>query len=105
MVDRAALARAAAALNRERAILLRAAPPPGAGADVARATAGVELRGGPPDLVSVVLNANGFNNLLEQIAFLRPRPSASSRAMITITRRAKAQADAAAAPTRQARGR
>jgi predicted nucleic acid-binding Zn-ribbon protein len=48
-----------------------------------------------PDLVSVVLNANGFNSLLDQITFLG-RAEKQQQSVITFTRRAKAQADSAA---------
>jgi len=48
-----------------------------------------------PDLVSVVLNANGFNNLLDQIAFLG-RAEHQQQTIIGVTREAKAQADRAA---------
>jgi septal ring factor EnvC (AmiA/AmiB activator) len=49
-----------------------------------------------PDLVSVVLDAHGFNDLLEQLNFLG-RAEHQQQTIITITRAAKAQADAAAA--------
>ncbi len=48
-----------------------------------------------PDLVSVVLNATGFQNLLEQFSFLRLAEH-QQQSIITITRIAKAQANAAA---------
>jgi septal ring factor EnvC (AmiA/AmiB activator) len=48
-----------------------------------------------PDLVSVVLEAHGFNDLLEQLDFLR-RAEQQQQSIITITRNAKARADAAA---------
>jgi septal ring factor EnvC (AmiA/AmiB activator) len=48
-----------------------------------------------PDLVSVVLNAHGFNDLLEQIDFLG-RAEHAQQSVITATRVAKAQADQAA---------
>ncbi len=51
--------------------------------------------GGHPDLVGVVLSAQGFNDLLEQLTFLRAAES-QQQAIITVTRRAKAQADTAA---------
>jgi septal ring factor EnvC (AmiA/AmiB activator) len=49
-----------------------------------------------PDLVSVVLNAHGFNDLLEQIDFLG-RAEHAQQTVITATREAKAEADQAAA--------
>jgi septal ring factor EnvC (AmiA/AmiB activator) len=48
-----------------------------------------------PDLVSVVLNARGFNDLLEQIDFLG-RAEHAQQSVITATRVAKARADEAA---------
>jgi peptidoglycan hydrolase CwlO-like protein len=50
--------------------------------------------GDRPDLMSVVLEANGFTDLLERIDFLR-RAQQQQQSIITITRTAKAQADAA----------
>jgi peptidoglycan hydrolase CwlO-like protein len=50
--------------------------------------------GNHPDLVSVVLNANGFNNLLEQISFLG-RAEHAQQTIIALTKAAKAQATAA----------
>ena len=51
--------------------------------------------GGQPDLVTVVLDAGGFAQLLDKVTFLHDAESAQQR-IITITRRAKALADAAA---------
>jgi septal ring factor EnvC (AmiA/AmiB activator) len=48
-----------------------------------------------PDLTTVVLNANGFNDLLDQIAFLG-RAEKQQQTIISLTREAKAEADAAA---------
>jgi peptidoglycan hydrolase CwlO-like protein len=50
--------------------------------------------GSTPDLVSVVLESNGFSDLLDKLAFLRKAESQQS-SIITVTRRAKALADAA----------
>lgn len=47
-----------------------------------------------PDLISVVLGAHGFTDLLEQLDFLRLAEQ-QQQSIITITRTAKAQADAA----------
>ena len=47
-----------------------------------------------PNLVSVVLNAHGFTQLLEQINFLG-RAEQQQQALISVTRTAKTQADAA----------
>ena len=51
--------------------------------------------GDRPDLVSVVLNAHGFNQLLEQIDFLG-RAEHQQQSMIFVTKVAKAQATQAA---------
>jgi septal ring factor EnvC (AmiA/AmiB activator) len=51
--------------------------------------------GGQPDLVGVVLSAQGFNDLLERLTFLHAAEH-QQQAMITVTREAKARADAAA---------
>jgi septal ring factor EnvC (AmiA/AmiB activator) len=51
--------------------------------------------GDKPDLVTVVLNANGFKDLLNQIVFLG-RAEKQQQTIISLTREAKAQADAAA---------
>ncbi len=48
-----------------------------------------------PDLTTVVLDANGFNDLLNQIAFLG-RAEKQQQTIISLTRQAKAEADAAA---------
>ena len=50
--------------------------------------------GNKPDLVSVVLESNGFSDLLDKLAFLRKAESQQS-SIITVTRRAKARADTA----------
>jgi septal ring factor EnvC (AmiA/AmiB activator) len=50
--------------------------------------------GDHPDLVSVVLNAHGFNDLLERLNFLSLAEQ-QQRTIITATRQAKAQADSA----------
>src|SRR5437868_5000519 len=49
---------------------------------------------GNPDLVSVVLEANGFTDLLERVTYLRDAEH-QQQAVIAVTRAAKAQADAA----------
>jgi septal ring factor EnvC (AmiA/AmiB activator) len=48
-----------------------------------------------PDLISVVLNAHGFNDLLDELDFLG-RVEQQQQTIIAFTRNAKAQADAAA---------
>jgi peptidoglycan hydrolase CwlO-like protein len=51
---------------------------------------------GSPDLVTVVLESNGFNDLLEKITFLKDAEH-QQQAIITVTRVAKARLAAAAA--------
>ena len=51
--------------------------------------------GDRPDLVTVVLDAHGFNDLLEKLDFLH-RAEQQQQSVIKLTRTAKAQADAAA---------
>ncbi len=48
-----------------------------------------------PDLVDVVLEAHGFNDLLEQLTYLRDAQS-QQQGVITFTRQAKSRADSAA---------
>ena len=48
-----------------------------------------------PNLVSVVLDSNGFKDLLDRLAYLRDAQQ-QQQTIISITRQAKAQADAAA---------
>jgi septal ring factor EnvC (AmiA/AmiB activator) len=48
-----------------------------------------------PDVVTVVLNANGFNDLLDQIAYLG-NAEKQQQALITVTRQARAAANSAA---------
>ena len=94
--DRGALTRAHAALTRElaRVRMLRARLARGRMLLSRQLVSGYE--GDHPDLVSVVLNAHGFNDLLEQITFLG-RAEHAQQTIIALTRTAKAQADGAAA--------
>jgi peptidoglycan hydrolase CwlO-like protein len=94
VVDRADLARAAAALEREQAIVLRLRRRLAWARMLLARQLVASYEGGRPDIVSVVLNAKGFNNLLEQLAFLS-RAEQQQQTIITLTRRAKRQADAA----------
>jgi peptidoglycan hydrolase CwlO-like protein len=50
---------------------------------------------GSPDLINVVLNAQGFSDLLDQVNFLA-RAERAQQTVISVTRTAKAQATAAA---------
>jgi septal ring factor EnvC (AmiA/AmiB activator) len=93
--DRAHLIRLAAALKREQArveVLRKRLA-------WARLLLGRQVvssyEGDHPDLVSVVLNAHGFNDLLEQISFLG-RAEHQQQTIISLTRTAKAQATQAA---------
>jgi septal ring factor EnvC (AmiA/AmiB activator) len=93
--DRAALAATEAALTHEQQLLavLRAR--------LARARMLLarqlvsSYEGDRPDLVSVVLDAHGFTDLLERIDFLH-RAELQQQSVITVTRLAKAQAAVAA---------
>lgn len=93
--DRAQVARTATALRRERAHLLILRQR----LDQARRLLSRQLlssyEGDRPDLVSVVLEARGFNDLLEQINFLG-RVEHQQQSMIFLTKLAKAQATQAA---------
>lgn len=95
-IDRADLARATAALKRERALLVKLRRRLAWARMLLSRQLVSSYEGSQPDLVSVVLNASGFNNLLEQIAFLS-RAEHQQQVVITLTRRAKHEADAAAA--------
>ena len=94
-VDQAALARAAAALHRERALVLKLRKRLAWSRMLLSRQLVASYEGDKPDLVTVVLDASGFNNLLEQINFLS-RAERQQQSVITITRRAKAAADSAA---------
>jgi septal ring factor EnvC (AmiA/AmiB activator) len=94
MNDRATLKRDRLALARERRIVARLK------ALLARARVILAhqlvstYEGDRPDLVSVVLNAHGFSDLLDQLGFLK-RAEQEQTATIVATRQAKEQADAA----------
>jgi septal ring factor EnvC (AmiA/AmiB activator) len=93
--DRAALASASAALERERVLLGR----------LRRRLAFARLllarqlvsgyESGNPDLVEVVMQADGFRDLLERLTYLRDAQR-RQQGIITLTRAARARADAAA---------
>src|SRR5262249_54841996 len=53
-----------------------------------------QYEGDRPDLVGVVLEAQGFNDLLNKLAFLR-RAEGQQQSLIKLTEVSKAQADAA----------
>ncbi len=93
--DRAKLQKVQASLTRERRLLalLRAR--------LARARMLLsrqlvsDYEQSKPNLVSVVLESNGFNDLLDKLTFLRDA-QAQQQTIISITQQAKARADAAA---------
>jgi septal ring factor EnvC (AmiA/AmiB activator) len=93
--DQAALARVQYELGAEKKLLakLRAKLAAAQGQLATQLVSGYE--GAKPDLVTVVLNADGFNQLLDQIAYLG-RAEKAQQTLITETREAKAAADAAA---------
>jgi len=92
--DRASLATAQAALLRERQLVVRLR------ARLARARMLLSRQlvstyeSGNPDLVGVVLESNGFSDLLERITYMR-YAERQQQTVIAITRSAKAQADTA----------
>jgi septal ring factor EnvC (AmiA/AmiB activator) len=93
--DRATLARVEQQLARERQLLAVLI------ARLARARTALSnqlvssYEGDKPDLVRVVLEAQGFKDLLEKIDFLH-RAEKQQQSLIAVTRAAKAQADGAA---------
>ncbi|MGH2873431.1 MAG: hypothetical protein ACRDL5_13350, partial [Solirubrobacteraceae bacterium] len=93
--DRVQLARVGASLARERALLARLRRR----LAVARRILARQLVSGyesnRPDLVSVVLNADGFNQLLDELSYLG-QAEHQQQSIIAIVRAARAQADAAA---------
>ncbi len=93
--DRLALAAAQVALARERIevarLLARLAHARVVLADQLRSS----YEGSRPDIVSVVLEARGFTQLLEQLNFLS-RAEQQQQTLISVTRAAKTRADAAA---------
>jgi peptidoglycan hydrolase CwlO-like protein len=92
--DRVALARIRGLLDREQRLIAQLQ------ARLARARIILSRQlvssyeGDHPDLMSVVLEAKGFTDLLEKLDFLH-RAEQQQQSIITITREAKAQADAA----------
>ena len=93
--DRAKLARAQAALQKERALLTKLRKRLALAKLILRRQLVSNYEGGQPDLVSVVLESNGFNNLLDQLNYLGMAEH-RQQSIITITRTAQAQADQAA---------
>ncbi len=105
-----------AQLNRDRAQLLLCARPErrrdasgaprgvrGAGRDRALAAAGRDLRIGSPDLVTVVLEAHGFQDLLDQLGF-EQRVRKQDVEVVSSVKAARRAVAARGDPTRRARG-
>ena len=92
--DRARLAQLEGQISREREHLAMLRKTLAKAKDILSAQVVSRYESQPPDLVSVVLNAHGFNDLLEQIAFLG-RAEKQQQSIIPITEAAKAAADAA----------
>lgn len=93
--DRAKLAATAIALARERRLLaiLRARLARGRMLLARQLVSNYES--GSPDLMTVLLEANGFKDLLDKLSFLRDAEH-QQQAIITFTRRAKAAAETTA---------
>jgi peptidoglycan hydrolase CwlO-like protein len=94
--DRAQLARVTAELKKERALVVKLRRRLAFARMVLARQLVSSYEGDQPDLVSVVLTANGFNNLLDEITFLKAAESQQQTA-ISITRADKLAADDAAA--------
>jgi septal ring factor EnvC (AmiA/AmiB activator) len=93
--DRAQLARVRVSLANERVRLAKLRRRLAAAKSILSRQLVAGYESTKPDLVSVVLDARGFNDLLEQLNFLG-RAEHQQQTIIAITRAAKAQADAAA---------
>jgi septal ring factor EnvC (AmiA/AmiB activator) len=93
--DRATLLATQTALERERARLAMLRRRLARARMVLARQLVSRYEGEEPDLVTVVLDANGFNDLLEKLDFLH-RAEQQQQTVITLTRVAKKEADAAA---------
>jgi septal ring factor EnvC (AmiA/AmiB activator) len=93
--DRAALAKVEAALTREEHLLAVLKQRLGWARMLLSRQLVSNYEQAKPNLVSVVLESNGFNALLDNITYLRDAQNQQQR-IIAITRTAKAQANAAA---------
>jgi len=89
--DQAALAAVAAALDRERRALAVLRSRLARARWVLARQLVSQYESGSPDLVDVVLESNGFSNLLERLTYLSDAER-QQQALIAITRRAKARA-------------
>jgi len=92
--DQAHLAGAQAALTHERALVVLLRRRLSRAQMILARQVVSNYESSRPNLVSVVLNAHGFTQLLEQIDFLA-RAEDQQQALIAVTRTAKAQADGA----------
>ena len=92
--DRARLAALEGQITRERDHLAQLRRTLAKARTILRAQLVSQYESSPPDVVSVILNANGFNDLLEQLNFLG-RAKHQQQSIITITEAAKEAADAA----------
>jgi peptidoglycan hydrolase CwlO-like protein len=93
--DRAALAQTQAQLQRERRLLAVLEARLARGRRLLAAQLVSNYENGGPDLVAVVLESNGFTNLLERLTFLKDA-ELEQQHLISATRSAKDQADAVA---------
>jgi hypothetical protein len=93
--DRAKLTAARAALGRERAHVAVLLARLGRARMILARQLVSAYEGGRPNIVSVVVDANGFTQLLEQLSFLRDAEQ-QQQSLIAVTRAAKRRADAAA---------
>ena len=92
--DRARLAALQGQISRERNHLAQLRATLAKAKGILRAQLVSQYESTPPDVVSVILNANGFNDLLEQLNFLG-RAKHQQQSIISITQAAKEAADAA----------
>ncbi|MHB1569353.1 MAG: transglycosylase family protein [Solirubrobacteraceae bacterium] len=93
--DRAKLAKVGTQLTRERALLVRLRQRLALAQSILRRQLVAGYESSQPDLVSVVLDANGFTQLLDELQYLG-QAEHRQQSIIVITRNAKAQADSAA---------
>jgi septal ring factor EnvC (AmiA/AmiB activator) len=93
--DRVTLTRTEASLRAERALLVRLRERLAIAKTILRRQLVSNYEGGQPDLISVVLDANGFTNLLDQLNYLGMAEH-RQQTIISVTRTAQEQADQAA---------
>ncbi len=93
--EQAALTRTQGQLGIQRARLARLRRALARAQDLLATQLRSGYEGDRPDLVTVILSAHGFNDLLEQLDFLR-RAETEQQSLIAVTRLARAQAQGAA---------